>query len=659
MPGILPMKVIKVGTSAQSRIAQACDRCRSKKIRCDGITPCCSQCENVGFECKTSDKLSRRAFPRGYTESLEERVRSLESEVKELKDLLDGKDEKIDLLSRVYSNSPPARRPSSTFSASTYVTSRTSSISTENVKDEKLKRTSSATSQVSDAESHHNSEASTGKPFIDAFKKKLESTGQQRSNLKIDVFFPDSADDINNSASLTYDASWALKIPSRMASDQMINIFLQEWSPLFPILNRQETLKEYTEFVADPEGLDDNHTIAKLYLIFCIGAISAEASQQWNKHGSESFEAQWTASLDKIKKDVSIPTMQCLLLAQIYCIAKRDLPSLKRYKSAAIQMSQRLALHQSQKRSSLGPLATEVRKRLFWTLYTIDCFSAAMLGEPRAVLEDEVRCEYPEDVDDENIADDGFLPALPGESTRISSALALFRSARIFASVLDEVYPARPSHQLSFRRLAELNEDLDSWSSDLPAHLRLQFVQDKPSTNVHKRDDGPSQLHLFASDPALPRTQNMAPCRPPSESSILPNLDYLDFGDEPRTESNSSITKTRKYKAPTDHARAEREAPQIQPLDPVFPSPDVFSYIAGSPTSNNTFDWCTDFWNMSANLNDQGATTALSFSEEDLASSEGYSSSGRSGGVSSGKMSQDNGSVVVDGLDGLDGHFGL
>lgn len=98
------MKVIKVGTSAQSRIAQACDRCRSKKIRCDGITPCCTQCANVGFECKTSDKLSRRAFPRGYTESLEERVRALEAEVKELKDLLDGKDEKIDMLSKIHTH---------------------------------------------------------------------------------------------------------------------------------------------------------------------------------------------------------------------------------------------------------------------------------------------------------------------------------------------------------------------------------------------------------------------------------------------------------------------------------------------------------------------------------------------------------------------------
>lgn len=111
MPGILPMKVIKVGSNAQTRIAQACDRCRSKKIRCDGIRPSCTQCVNVGFECKTSDKLSRRAFPRGYTESLEERVRSLEAEVRELKELLDEKDEKIDMLSRIHSHSPQGNPP--------------------------------------------------------------------------------------------------------------------------------------------------------------------------------------------------------------------------------------------------------------------------------------------------------------------------------------------------------------------------------------------------------------------------------------------------------------------------------------------------------------------------------------------------------------------
>lgn len=133
MPGILPMKLIKCGSS-QTRIAQACDRCRSKKIRCDGIRPCCSQCSNVGFECKTSDKLSRRAFPRGYTESLEERVRVLEQETRELKELLDAKDEQLDMLSRIHSfspYSPPAssvshrRSPASARSESAEITEDT------------------------------------------------------------------------------------------------------------------------------------------------------------------------------------------------------------------------------------------------------------------------------------------------------------------------------------------------------------------------------------------------------------------------------------------------------------------------------------------------------------------------------------------------------
>lgn len=125
------MKMIRVGTNNQSRIAQACDRCRSKKIRCDGVRPCCSQCANVGFECKTSDKLSRRAFPRGYTESLEDRVRGLEAEVRELKELLDERDEKIDMLSRIHSFSPVPRKASHSLSPASSTQVKAEVVSTQ------------------------------------------------------------------------------------------------------------------------------------------------------------------------------------------------------------------------------------------------------------------------------------------------------------------------------------------------------------------------------------------------------------------------------------------------------------------------------------------------------------------------------------------------
>lgn len=165
MPGILPMKVIKVGTSAQSRIAQACDRCRSKKIRCDGVTPCCSQCANVGFDCKTSDKLSRRAFPRGYTESLEERVRNLEAEVKDLKNLLDEKDEKIDILSKIHSNSPSVRLPSITTLSSTSDATEPS-VTSSPPKEEKSTSPQPPGKLAKQEESDTAAGASSGKQFI-------------------------------------------------------------------------------------------------------------------------------------------------------------------------------------------------------------------------------------------------------------------------------------------------------------------------------------------------------------------------------------------------------------------------------------------------------------------------------------------------------------
>lgn len=77
-----------ISTTNGWRVSQACDRCRMKKIRCDGGSPC-KKCQLIGFECTTSDKLSRRAFPKGYTANLEKRIQELEEENQALKTEID------------------------------------------------------------------------------------------------------------------------------------------------------------------------------------------------------------------------------------------------------------------------------------------------------------------------------------------------------------------------------------------------------------------------------------------------------------------------------------------------------------------------------------------------------------------------------------------
>lgn len=116
-----------------------------------------------------------------------------------------------------------------------------------------------------------------------------------------------------------------------------------------------------------------------------------------------------------------------------------------------------------------------------------------MLGLPKLLSEDDVDTEYPSDIDDEYVSEKGFLPTLPGDSTKISSALALFRSSRVLARVLDVVYPhggAREggARELTYRRLKGLEEELEVWMKGLAPHLRLEFVNGVPGTNVvHSR----------------------------------------------------------------------------------------------------------------------------------------------------------------------------
>lgn len=107
-----------------------------------------------------------------------------------------------------------------------------------------------------------------------------------------------------------------------------------------------------------------------------------------------------------------------------------------------------------------------------------------MTGLPVLLHEEDIRTEYPEDVDDENVTETGFLPTLPGEFTRLSSAIALFTASRILNTALHDLYPSEGEYDVYVSKLRSAANQLDAWAQNLPAHLRLEFSQDKPSTNV-------------------------------------------------------------------------------------------------------------------------------------------------------------------------------
>lgn len=107
-------------------------------------------------------------------------------------------------------------------------------------------------------------------------KAKIQENGKPTIDFKTEAFFEPAKKERRPRKRAS--ASEDLYVPPRIVSDQMINIFFQEWAPLFPVIHRPTFLQLYGKYVIDPECVNDRHDLAKLYLVLAIAALSNEVS---------------------------------------------------------------------------------------------------------------------------------------------------------------------------------------------------------------------------------------------------------------------------------------------------------------------------------------------------------------------------------------------
>lgn len=113
------------------------------------------------------------------------------------------------------------------------------------------------------------------------FTSKLEENGQSASSF--------STQELTSSPPMiSYPVlDQTIKTPPRLVSDQLINIFFQEWAPLYPVVHRPTILKTYDHYLTDADSLSSNkYAAAQLNLIFGIAALSARVRYHTASIGS-------------------------------------------------------------------------------------------------------------------------------------------------------------------------------------------------------------------------------------------------------------------------------------------------------------------------------------------------------------------------------------
>lgn len=71
LPKVEDLNTSKSKQGPRKRVSQACDRCRSRKDKCDGRKPSCSTCTTHGRVCSYDTNVKKRGLPEGYVRGLE------------------------------------------------------------------------------------------------------------------------------------------------------------------------------------------------------------------------------------------------------------------------------------------------------------------------------------------------------------------------------------------------------------------------------------------------------------------------------------------------------------------------------------------------------------------------------------------------------------
>lgn len=175
--------------------------------------------------------------------------------------------------------------------------------------------------------------------------------------------------------------------------------------------------------------------------------------------------------------------LQAIVFMILFLQSSAKLSVCYAYIGVALRSALRMGLHRCF-RDNFSPIELETRKRVFWVIRKMDTYVGALLGLPHSLEDDQIDQEYPSEVDDEYITDQGVLPMPEGKISIMSAANAHTNLVHILAKIVKYIYPVKAStksnlqdqnvksYSVGYSKIFEIEQDLQLWQDRLPPRLK-------------------------------------------------------------------------------------------------------------------------------------------------------------------------------------------
>ncbi|KAH8743872.1 hypothetical protein F5883DRAFT_609952 [Diaporthe sp. PMI_573] len=496
-------QVVKDKLQSYTRTGQACDRCKVRKIRCDGLPEGCSPCAQQNLECNVTDRVTGRTERRGYLQQLEREKEGMMTRLRDMEKLLEDKGIQV----RPWQWTPPYGSstpldPDNDPSKDQWTQFFSLWVKDASRQPERSLNGYSTTQQASSLRTADPRTADArlggmaqGAPLCSINGTQLSILG---TTIDITSFNAPDVDGpppgVPNSTPL-YNKSLQsfvnsvskvnppveAHLPSREEAFSYSEWFFVMLGPFMPVLHKPTYLRLLSRVYDDQTYKATTAELAIVHMVFAIMYYQfsvrdgedpdrkAQLNELSNRHYHWCLDKTWDLGCD-----MSIPSTQALALMLTHC---RGFPKPgPAYLMASLTWTR--AMDMNLHRAFLDKdepttLENEMRKRLWWSIFMIVVVLYGRIGKPMPIRADDFDTELPICIPDECIDESGITdPARIGECYWLVGH-AGFKLSVLFMELWNNVYSVRQDPNKYMASVRRLEHQFRNYERDLPEELQV------------------------------------------------------------------------------------------------------------------------------------------------------------------------------------------
>lgn len=499
-------------SSKKRKVQRACDICRRKKVRCDGGQmpgKRCSNCVTYNLECTYIEAAKKRGPPKGYVESLENRLAKMEKLLQTLcpdadfskelggtfdkeswyKDRMSGN---LGTMGGDQSQGTPGGAECLTPSVEEDLHSSDDEFATISVTDE-LRRLSI------DRGNTRFFGKSSGVVLIQTamdMKKEFHSPPGTKSPNKPDGGTQQHLNKLpSRRPEFWHFEPWVIpkledpephyQFPDPDLLASLVVLYFENMNSFLPLLHRPM----FEKSLAGGLHLRDDGFGAVVLLVTAVGARFSD-DPRVALPGTDAMHSAgwaWFNQVQMVRRSLFSPPS--LYDLQIYCLSALFLQGSSAPQSCwtiigiGIRLVQDVGAHRRKVYGTSLTTEDELWKRAFWVLVALDRSASSGLGRPCALQDEDFDLDLPADCDDEYWSTPDLKDAFkqpPGKPSKMSYFIAYLKLSQILAFALRTIYSINKSkallgfvgQQWEQHIVAELDSALNKWVDSVPDHLR-------------------------------------------------------------------------------------------------------------------------------------------------------------------------------------------